>query len=372
MGARYGCVLAVAMVWALLWGCGNKNASRPLELPEEEDIEEVAEVEEQDEKDDLEGVDADEDQADQEDVAEVVTDPDDGIEASMEVSIACSPACGTLEHCFEGRCVCQQHWEGPGCEQSRQEIRIPAEGSQVDFLMGNDGRWGWPPADEVPAHWVSLRAYFIDREEVSAVSYLLCVLSGACSEPMLSAEYGTYGAVELLLHPVNGVTWVDAWRYCRWAGKRLPTEAEWERAAKGELGALFPWGEACPASWLGLPCWDPEWSLGTSLANCHDIYCRDPYPETAPTMAFVAGASPEGLLNLAGNVREWVNDWYAPTAYASGPVTNPQGPGEGTRKVLRGGGFLSPPRHLRTTARSHLDPAAPRPDVGFRCARDGF
>jgi len=89
-------------------------------------------------------------------------------------------------------------------------------------------------------------------------------------------------------------------------------------------------------------------------------------------MAFAPGASPEGLLNMAGNLWEWVNDWYSPTAYASGPATNPQGPEVGTRRVLRGGGFLSPPRYLRTTARFHLDPAALRPDVGFRCARDGF
>jgi formylglycine-generating enzyme required for sulfatase activity len=167
----------------------------------------------------------------------------------------------------------------------------------------------------------------------------------------------------LTAHPVYGVTWYGAQAYCEAIGRRLPTEAEWERAARGGDGRIYPWGN----TWI--------------TENANTRLPLDGQPGTQPVTSFAAAANPFGLLNMAGNVAEWVSDWYSPTYYTelfnqTQPVFDPQGPVTGTDKVLRGGSWNTMPFFARTVHRQHIAPF-PEPStadyprwVGFRCASD--
>ena len=221
-------------------------------------------------------------------------------------------------------------------------------------------------AAEQPAHAVYLSAYWIDRREVTVARYEACVATGACPEPPYAEGGERFDRPEL---PVVLVTWNDARRFCAWAGGRLPTEAEWERAArgirisaadKGTLGGRrYPWGDV----------YNPFLS-NHGVFGLDDLDARDGFLELAPVGSYPDGRTPEGLYDLAGNAAEWVFDWWAPE-YPAADAVNPKGPDQGERRVVRGGGYIHARPWLRGAARDKQTPGDRSPVIGFRCARDG-
>ncbi|MBN2496794.1 MAG: formylglycine-generating enzyme family protein [Deltaproteobacteria bacterium] len=210
-------------------------------------------------------------------------------------------------------------------------------------------------ADERPAHRVLLDAFFIDRTEVTAAAYGRCVSAGRCTPPEI-AEGCNWGKRGRQDHPVNCVSWQQADAYCRFAGGRLPTEAEWEKACRGTDDRIYPWGPE-PA--------DCERAVMVSTESGCGAQ------RTFPVCSHPAGNSPYGLCDMAGNVWEWVADWYAPTVYAQGPERiAPVGPPGGARKVLRGGSYFGIARYLRASNRDADPPGSQDNAIGFRCARD--
>lgn len=215
--------------------------------------------------------------------------------------------------------------------------------------------------DERPSRRITLDRFKIDPIEVTWSAYTRCVDAGACRpiDPALcevwTGDAFVRGAPipERFIrpdHPVFCVTWYDARDYCEWTGGRLPTESEWERVAKGADKPLrHPWGAQAPTCELA------------RFYGCGD--------GPAPVGASPRGASPEGALDLAGNVAEWVADWYHPRAYRFIPSDNPAGPDRGRVRVVRGGSFYDPPEQLRSSYRYGLTPAFGYGFVGMRCAR---
>jgi formylglycine-generating enzyme required for sulfatase activity len=209
-----------------------------------------------------------------------------------------------------------------------------------------------------PPHSVTLSAYFIDAYEVSVARYRRCVAAGACVAPSNTslAQGCTYSAepVELELHPVTCVSWDDAEVFCRWdAARRLPTEAEWERAARGAASSIYPWGDtfACSRAVLA------------GVAECSEH--AGPSPKAVGSTP--AGASLEGAYDLVGNAAEWVADWAGP--YTAASAQDPVGPATASTRVQRGGGWQTAATTSASYARRAETPAAIGP-FGFRCARD--
>ena len=207
------------------------------------------------------------------------------------------------------------------------------------FPMGADLA---PPGDESPLHMVTLPAFLIYRYEVTNADYRKCVQAGLCDEPQDLRFYADADAAD---HPVVFVTWYDADAYCSWLDERLPTEAEWEKAARGTDGRDYPWGsEPSPDR------------LNAGLR----------FEGTLAVGSFPAGASPYGALDMAGNVWEWTADWYLPyqgSAFQSELFGNKY-------KVLRGGSWNHPMQDARTFHRDIAHPARAILVVGFRCVAD--
>ena len=212
--------------------------------------------------------------------------------------------------------------------------------------------------DERPARRVPVGAFAIDRTEVTVEAWQRCVDAGACRQAITVGACNA-GSPERGRFPVNCVTWYQARDYCRWAGARLPTEAEWEKAARGTDGRRYPWGDDAPGSGGAFRA---NW--GEGLARI--LWMRDGFEYDAPVGLFPSGASPWGALDMAGNLAEWVADWYGP--YVAGAVPDPAGPASGTARVVRGGSFQDYARRIRATARDRHEPERWFEHVGFRCA----
>ncbi len=231
-------------------------------------------------------------------------------------------------------------WPGPfemGCDSGN-----PAESCQ---------------ADEQPLHTVYLGGYFIDTYEVSNARYRACVLAGGCTPPADAGSHtrpGYYGNPAYLNYPVVNVTWAQAQAYCAWAGKDLPTEAQWEKAARGAGDRrAYPWGDAAP-------------SCARLNYKSDAGYCVG---DTDRPGSRRAGASPYGVQDMAGNVWEWVADWYGAGYYSASPIHNPAGPYDGTLRVLRGGSWYEDGSWARLARRTYDGPGATYDRLGFRCAR---
>lgn len=225
---------------------------------------------------------------------------------------------------------------------------------------------------ELLPHTVHLDAFLIDRTEVTVGAYRRCVIAGECSSPAFSAGDPKFDRDAL---PVTHVSWEDATRFCAFRDARLPTEAEWERAARGLSGRAWPWG------FLANPKLGNHGALDTGSifvltvpGQSAEIRLGVPDPSDgfvglAPVASFPAAATPEGLQDLSGNVAEWVQDWWD-DRFSALTVGNPHGPPTGQFRVVRGGSYRDPLSMTRATSRNRWPPSAREPTIGFRCAKD--
>ncbi|PHX90828.1 MAG: hypothetical protein CK534_02070 [Nitrospirae bacterium] len=264
-----------------------------------------------------------------------------------------------------------REWTPEGKKLAIERAKLPAHDEMVripvgPFLMGSDkkvDRNAYPA--ELPQRTIYLDAYEIDQFEVTTVQYLKYVLAKDLP-PLIDWQYDGGNFQETMAsHPVMHVSWADADAYCKWAGKRLPTEAEWEKAARGEDGRIYPWGNQ-PA--------------GLSRANFGRTGLSGPvrdrperlvlYPPIISVDKYDNAVGPYGTFQMAGNVAEWVADWYDKEYYKTAPDRNPKGPENGTQKSFRGGGWIDSTPSVRGAQRNGTDPSTKMNWMGFRCARD--
>lgn len=250
-------------------------------------------------------------------------------------------------------------------------LRVPAG----PFRMGAQGAAptapGYDPAAEPhegPVHVVHLDGYWIGRTEFTVSLWQRCVEERWCDPADAAAGSALFNqGSDRRNHPINGVTWSGAQRACAWLGGRLPTEAEWERAARGDDLRRWPWGDL-PRCGV-MPHRTTPTGAGASVPD--DQAEAECALSGTQSTGRLRGSSPVGALGMGGNVWEWVADWYAPDAYTHHADTNPTGPAHGVARVQRGGGWTSlDPLDLRAAVRAHLRPDQRVHDVGFRCVRD--
>ncbi len=275
---------------------------------------------------------------------------------------------------------------GPG-DASSGEFACPANMVTVPagkFFMGTDEKEAL--TSEKPAHQITLGAYCIDRTEVTMAAYKACSDVGACRPIPPSNDWDGLGEKERKIfdplcnikdadkanHPMNCLDWKSARAFCKTQNKRLPTEAEWEHAARGSDGRRYPWGDELPSkerlNACGTEC--ERWSKGVGLGLRAMYDADDGYPNTAPVGMFPLGRTVYGADDMTGNVWEWVQDVFAD--YGSAPEVEPRGPPKGEDRVIRGGAWNgSDPGFVRPTFRNHDAPQKRAYNIGFRCAMRG-
>jgi formylglycine-generating enzyme required for sulfatase activity len=230
-----------------------------------------------------------------------------------------------------------------------QEVYIPAG----DFLMGASTQDDQAMDDQFPQHTVNLDGFWIDQHEVTNAQYALCVAAGACSTPqVLGSETREtyYDDPGYAKYPVILISWYQAKAYCEWVEGGLPTEAQWEKAARSTDGRSYPWGNEKP--------------VVDQLNYAHIV------GDTSEVCHYPLGNTPYGLCDMAGNVWEYANDWYAADYYDGSPSENPKGPTTGDSKVIRGGSCFTDIYLVSTTARNSSNPnIGYYDDLGFRCVR---
>ena len=266
----------------------------------------------------------------------------------------------------------KQEWTAEGRKLAAERIKLPAYDEMVripagPFTMGSDKKTDKNAyLVEMPQRSVYLDAYDIDKYEVTTVQYLKFVLA-TNRPPQVDWKFdGGNFQDTMVSHPIMHVTWYEADEYCKWAGKRLPTEAEWEKAARGEADTrIYPWGNEM---------------AGLSRANFGRTGLSGPvrdrperlllYPPIISVFKYDNAASPYGMFQMAGNVAEWVADWYDKDYYKTAPDKNPKGPDKGSQKAFRGGGWIDSTPSVRVSQRNGTDPKTSMNWMGVRCARD--
>lgn len=272
-------------------------------------------------------------------------------------------------------------------------VSLLDSGITIEMVFVPAGKFAMGSENEGPIHKVYLDDFWIDRTEVTNAQFAAFIeatgytttaekrgeswvddVSGINNADWKHPQGADSNLNGLDEHPVVHVSWYDAAAYCQWRDARLPTEAEWEKAARGVDGYLFPWGNLFDGELLN--------SCDINCpANWRDITINDKYARTAPVGSYPGGASPYGVLDMVGNVVEWVADWYAYDYYSVSPLTNPQGPTDDEMprpsifnhrlrgsKVIRGGSWVASERAASTNYRNTSYPDYSDNDLGFRCA----
>ncbi len=229
-------------------------------------------------------------------------------------------------------------------DEGREMVQIP----EGPFTMGSSE--GDP--DEAPEHQLYLKAYYIDKKEVTQAEYDRFVRMTKRGKPFIPVFEDDISKIMKPELPAMGMSWSDAVAYCKWAGKRLPTEAEWEKAGRGESKRRYPWGD----------------EFGMGHANLDGD--TDGFPYLSPPGSFESGRSPYGLYDMTGNVAEWVADTYDEQYYQKSPYRDPTGPEDGQHKVIRGGSWRETPQGARLSKRFQAKMWRTDSTIGIRCARD--
>lgn len=229
-------------------------------------------------------------------------------------------------------------------DDGREMVQIP----EGPFTMGsNDG-----DPDEAPEHPVYLTTFYIDKREVTQAEYERFVKATKRGKPFIPVFEDDQSKILKPELPAIGMSWNDADAYCRWAGKRLPTEAEWEKAGRGEGKRRYPWGD----------------QFETGHANVDGE--EDGFKYLAPPGSFESGRSPYGLYDMTGNVAEWVGDTYSEDYYRKTPYRNPRGPDDGQHKVIRGGSWRETEHNARLSKRFQAKMWRTDSTIGIRCAKN--
>jgi formylglycine-generating enzyme required for sulfatase activity len=221
------------------------------------------------------------------------------------------------------------------------------DGGLLVYVPPGEFSMGQPSGQDNPLHKVFLDGYWIGQTEVTNRMYTLCVVSGVCTPPASGAKLPNYTDPDIEDHPVVAVTWEQAQDYCQWMGGSLPSEAQWEKAARGPQPNPYPWGQAAP--------------------SCDLLNFEGCLGGTSNVTNYLAGQSGYGHLDMAGNVSEWTADWYSPDYYQESPTSDPRGPQTGTQRSVRGSSFESGPAQVASAMRSSLAPDGHAADLGFRC-----